>query len=145
MFNSILVVCVGNICRSPTGERLLKNYLPTKDISSAGLSAVVGDPANRMSREVAEANGLSLEGHIARQVTPELCRSNDVILVMERRHINAICALCPEARGKTFLLGHWLDQKEIPDPHRKSKEAFDFVYELINKSAISWSKALNDN
>jgi len=37
MFDSILVVCVGNICRSPTGERLLKQHLPDKEIASAGI------------------------------------------------------------------------------------------------------------
>ena len=42
MFNSILVVCVGNICRSPTGERLLQQLLPEKEITSAGVGALVG-------------------------------------------------------------------------------------------------------
>ncbi|MEW3493211.1 low molecular weight phosphotyrosine protein phosphatase, partial [Pseudomonas aeruginosa] len=42
MFNKILVVCVGNICRSPTAERLLKNYQPALTVDSAGLGALVG-------------------------------------------------------------------------------------------------------
>ena len=67
MFDSICVVCVGNICRSPIGERLLKKDFPEKKISSAGISAVVGESAFCKSESVAEQNGLSLDGHIARQ------------------------------------------------------------------------------
>ncbi|MFA9231998.1 MAG: protein tyrosine phosphatase, partial [Microgenomates group bacterium] len=46
MFNSILVVCVGNICRSPVGERVLQAALPNLIVSSAGVAALVGNPAD---------------------------------------------------------------------------------------------------
>ena len=48
MFEKILVVCVGNICRSPTGERLLRERLPGRDIRSAGVSALVDKPADQV-------------------------------------------------------------------------------------------------
>jgi len=51
MFNKILVVCVGNICRSPTGERLLKHYQPALTVESAGLGALVGKGARRRHRD----------------------------------------------------------------------------------------------
>jgi protein-tyrosine phosphatase len=143
MFDSILVVCVGNICRSPTGEHLLKQVLPNKRITSAGISALVGKGADATAMNIADAHNLSLEGHVAKQLTKELCREYSLILVMEKGHIDAVCRLAPEIRGKTMLFGHWLEQREIPDPYRKSAEAFEFVYRLLADSSQKWAQALN--
>ncbi|MBC3212849.1 protein tyrosine phosphatase [Serratia fonticola] len=143
MFNSILVVCVGNICRSPTGERLLKKLLPNKRVSSAGISALVGKAADKSSSEVANSNGVSLEGHEAKQLTAALCREYDLILVMEKGHIEAVCKLSPELRGKVMLFGHWNGNRDIPDPYMKSKDAFEFVYALLDESAKKWAVTLN--
>ncbi|MEE3660430.1 protein tyrosine phosphatase [Brenneria sp. g21c3] len=143
MFDSILVVCVGNICRSPTGERLLKQALPGKKIASAGLAALVGKPADVTAAEVAAAHGLSLEGHSAQQLSSSLCRQYDLILVMEKGHIDAVARKVPEVRGKTMLFGHWFDQQEIADPYRKSREAFEFVYSQLEQSAQKWVQALS--
>lgn len=142
MFSSILVVCVGNICRSPTGERLLREALPNKKVDSAGIGALVGKPADAMATEVASQHALSLEGHLAQQLTGTMCREYDLILVMEKGHIDAVCRFAPEVRGKTMLYGHWLEQKEVPDPYRKSREAFEFVYDLLSEASQKWAQAL---
>ncbi|CUW09519.1 Low molecular weight protein-tyrosine-phosphatase wzb [Serratia grimesii] len=143
MFNSILVVCVGNICRSPTGERLLKQALDGKKVSSAGLGALVGKAADATAIEVANAHGLSLEGHQAQQLTAKMCREYDLILVMEKEHIDGVCRLAPEVRGKTMLFAHWLNQRDVTDPYGKSTEAFTFVYQLLSEAADKWAQALN--
>ncbi|CAI2137132.1 Low molecular weight protein-tyrosine-phosphatase wzb [Serratia fonticola] len=143
MFDSILVVCVGNICRSPTGERLLKRVLPSKRIASAGLGALVGKPADLNAVEVANKYDLSLDEHKAQQLTSDMCREYDLILVMEKGHIDAVSRIAPEVRGKTMLFGHWLEQREIADPYRQSREAFEFVYQLLDESAQKWAKALS--
>ena len=100
MFNKILVVCVGNICRSPTGERLLRTYHPALTVNSAGLGALVGKGADASATRVALEHNLSLEGHCAQQITARMCRDYDLILTMEKRHISAICEIAPEMRGK---------------------------------------------
>lgn len=143
MFDSVLVVCVGNICRSPTGERLLKQHLPQKKIASAGIGALVGKPADNGAIAVAESRGLSLEDHVAQQLTKEMCREYSLILVMEKPHIEAVCRLAPEVRGKTMLFAHWLGQTEVPDPYKKSHEAFEFVYDVLADAAQKWAQALN--
>jgi len=142
MFNNILVVCVGNICRSPSGEYLLKSLLPNKHIASAGVGALVGKPADKLACQVAEENGISLVGHQGRQLTSALCREFDLILVMEQGHINAVTNIAPEARGKTMLFSQWLQKQDIPDPYRQSKEAFDHAYSLIEASAKAWAQKL---
>lgn len=143
MFNSILVVCVGNICRSPTGEALLKQLLKEKKIASAGISALVGKSADRTAKIIANEHGVSLDTHVARQFTAELSKEYDLILVMEKAHIESICRVLPEVRGKVMLFGHWNDRKEIPDPYRQSREAFEHVYTLLEDSAHKWGQALN--
>lgn len=146
MFNKILVVCVGNICRSPIGERYLQKLLPDKEVASAGIaskkSRLEGKPADAMATEVASEHGVSLEGHGSQQLTSELCSRYDLILVMEKGHMEALTQIAPEARGKTMLFGQWIGQKDIPDPYKQSKEAFDFAYDLIEKSADAWIKKL---
>lgn len=143
MFNKILVVCVGNICRSPTAERLLKRYHPELSVSSAGLGALVGKSADAGAVEVAGRHNLSLEGHLARQVSGRLCREHDLILAMEKRHITTLCEMAPEMRGKVMLFGHWDAGREIPDPYRKSRDAFEAVYSMLDLSAQKWANALN--
>lgn len=143
MFNKILVVCVGNICRSPTAERLLQQYQPGLTVGSAGLGALVGKGADQRATSVAEHHNLSLDGHCARQVSAAMCREYDLILAMEKRHIHALCEIAPEMRGKVMLFGHWDNEREIPDPYRKSREAFEAVYTLLDQSARQWAQALN--
>ena len=146
MFNNILVVCVGNICRSPTAERVLKKLLPSKTIASAGIAAekshLVGKPADTMAIQVAAEHGVDVNNHHSQQLTSALCAQYDLILVMEKGHINALSSLAPEARGKTMLLGQWIGQKDIPDPYRQSKEAFDHAYQLIEQAAQAWAAKL---
>ncbi|MFP2504135.1 MULTISPECIES: low molecular weight protein-tyrosine-phosphatase Wzb [Buttiauxella] len=143
MFNKILVVCVGNICRSPTAERLLKSYHPELTVTSAGLGALVGKGADAGAVRVAEQHNLSLEGHCAKQVSGKMCREYDLILAMEKRHISALCEMAPEMRGKVMLFGHWDAEREIPDPYRKSHDAFEAVYGLLDQNAQKWANALN--
>lgn len=146
MFNKILVVCVGNICRSPTGEGILKKLLPNKTVDSAGIAALksglVGKPADHTALQVAEDNGVDIGNHEAKQLTSELCAQYDLILVMEKGHKEALTNIAPEARGKTMLFGQWMGQKDIPDPYRQSREAFEHAYKLIDESAELWAEKL---
>ncbi len=143
MFDSIIIVCTGNICRSPIGDRLLKKKLPEKHISSAGVKALVGESADKTASSISLLHDLSLDGHIAQQLTPALCRQNDLILVMEKTHIDIVSRMMPETRGKIMLFGHWINQREIPDPYRKSRESFEIVFRLLEDSAQKWAEVLS--
>lgn len=144
MFDRILVVCVGNICRSPTGERLLRRHLPGHAVESAGLAALVGQAADSTACAVAKENALDLSGHHARPLTAELCQQFDLILVMEQVHISGVCKLFPAARSKTMLFGQWLDsgQRNIADPYRQSTDMFRHVYEHLAQAADLWAAKL---
>ncbi|ALO36517.1 phosphotyrosine protein phosphatase [Colwellia sp. MT41] len=150
MFNAILVVCAGNICRSPTAEYLFKDKLKGNlqdnsaasqiKVSSAGLTALVGKGAEATATNIALTKNIDMSGHKGRQLSSTLIAENDLILVMEERHLTDLLGQYPQARGKTFLLGKWIDDTEIPDPYRQSHEAFDHVYQLIDKACSAWIK-----
>jgi len=140
MFQSILVVCVGNICRTPTGEALLKKKLSDRNIqiSSAGLGALVGKPVDTTAARVMAAAGYALPEHQARQLTSDMLRQADLVLAMELKHLQSIHSLAPEARGKTFLFGKWSDNREVPDPYRQELPAFEHVFRILDEAAGAW-------
>lgn len=144
MFNKILIVCVGNICRSPTAEQLLRNALAHSAIavSSAGLAALRDSPLEPTALQVLEEHGHAPVSHRARQLTSAAVSDADLVLVMEQRHIGGVLSLAPEARGKVFLLGKWQYNREIMDPYRQGKPAFVHAYALIEQAAQAWAQKL---
>src|SRR5690606_13850075 len=108
--DTILVVCVGNICRSPVAAAMLKKRYPEKQIFSAGIAAMDGAPADAMAQDIATREGLDLSPHRAQQLTGWMCERADLILVMEAEHKRLLEQKYPAARGKIFCLGH-LDRK----------------------------------
>lgn len=143
MFNSVLLVCVGNICRSPLAEARFRQLAPPSvQVSSAGVQAMVGWPADPQSVHQAQLHGLDVDAHRARQLTAGICSEHDLILVMEDSHVDAVCAICPSARGKVMLLGRWSNNTPIPDPYRKDDSHFAAVWQQIDAFSVQWAKKL---
>lgn len=145
MFQKVLVVCIGNICRSPTAEFLFRQRLGEESkvqVSSAGLGAVVGHGIERTALELLHEHGIDGGRHKARQLDRSLLRSADLVLAMEREHVASMTRMAPEASGKVFLLDRWLEGRDIPDPYRQARPAFEHVYTLIDSSVNSWMKYL---
>ena len=67
MYHNILIVCLGNICRSPTAERIMQKKLPGHRISSAGIKALAGKDADFQAIKTALKHGVIVAGHTARQ------------------------------------------------------------------------------
>ena len=143
MFQNILVVCMGNICRSPTAERILQKKLPNHRISSAGINALAGKDADFQAIKTALKHGVIVAGHTARQLTPQMCDEADLILVMEPAHIDMVADIQPSARSKAILLAQWLPKKNIPDPFKQSSEMFEAVFLQIEQAANTWADKLS--
>ncbi|WP_338412426.1 low molecular weight protein-tyrosine-phosphatase [Psychrobacter raelei] len=141
-FENILVVCVGNICRSPMAEALLKQRFPDKNIDSAGVGALVGHGADPAAIEIMQQQNIDITGHIAKQIDEDLALKYDLILTMSDGQNKWIEERFPFCRGKTFKLGHWRD-KDIADPYKHEMSAFKTAYQDIVKGIEDWQDKIN--
>lgn len=139
----VLIVCVGNICRSPMAEVLLRHRLTggrPVAVESAGLAAVVGNPIDPLAEAVLAMHGLTGGAHLARQIDNSLIQNADIVLTMDKRQRAALLALAPSARSKVFLLGKWQDEAEIPDPYGRQQAAFERAYRMIDAGVETWCR-----
>lgn len=138
----ILTVCVGNICRSPVAAALLKERLPDHAVASAGIAAVVGSDVDLTARDVAEAAGVAVGEHVARQFTREIGEQYDLILVLEGGHKRQIERIAPELSGRIMRLTRWNSDADIPDPYRRDREFHEYVFALIEEATTAWVSRL---
>ena len=137
-FNNILVVWVGNICRSPMAEALLKQRYPDKAVDSAGVGALVGHPADPAALEIMTERQLDITNHMAKQIDEKLAKKADIIFTMSDGQTKWIEERWPFCRGKTFKLGHWMN-KDIADPYKHDMSAFETAYQDIVESLEQWA------
>ncbi|TAJ60725.1 low molecular weight protein-tyrosine-phosphatase [Variovorax sp.] len=138
---SVLVVCIGNICRSPMGEALIAAALPNLNVSSAGVGALVGHAADPLACALMAERGLNIEAHRARQLTNSMCQEADLILVMDEEQRLHVSQRHPFTRGKLFRLGE-VARVDIPDPYRLGRSAFDQALQLIDAGATAWAERI---
>lgn len=144
MFNRILVICTGNICRSPMGEIMLRERLTDSKITvaSAGVGAVVGADMHPHTRTVLQEHDFPADTHCAAQFNLQHVQDYDLILALDKTHKNWVEGKYPQARGKVMLMGHWQQQMDIPDPIKQPKDEFDKTYALLDQCVNDWVKRL---
>ena len=144
MIAAILVVCIGNICRSPIAEAMFRHKFQEIGkritVSSAGLGALVDHPADPISQELLLAAGLDISKHRARQLTDKICLSTDLIITMSAQQTQQVIKTYPCAAGRTFRIGHW-EGFDVPDPYRRPKIIFQQAYHLIEQGVDDWLRA----
>jgi protein-tyrosine phosphatase len=137
----LLVVCIGNICRSPMAAALFANRLPKGCVvESAGVAALVGEAADPEAVALLRARGIDLSSHRARQLTPEMALANDLILVMDAGQQRAVERIAPTARGRVHRLGRF-GEFDVPDPYRRPRAAFEQSLGLIERGLADFERA----
>ena len=108
---AVLFVCTGNICRSPTAERLLRHRLRAQlgpampfDVTSGGTGALVGEPIYPDAARLLIRDSIDVADFTARDVTRSIAESADVVLAMTRSHRATIARLAPRTLPKLFTL-----------------------------------------
>ncbi|MEP7169005.1 MAG: low molecular weight protein-tyrosine-phosphatase [Bacteroidota bacterium] len=138
----LLMVCIGNICRSPLAEGIMKEKLKNAGldffVDSAGMiSYHTGEPPDSRSIEIAKQNGIDISNQLARQITKNDFEKFDLIFAMESSVYDELIFLAPSAKQKIkvhlFLdFAEWKFFSDVPDPYYGTKKDFEEVFQLIN-------------
>ena len=150
---SILFVCLGNICRSPTAEGLMLNHLAAAGLAerirvdSAGIGGWhTGEPPDRRAIAAARKHGVDLTSLRARQVGKSDFSDFDLIVGMDRQNVDDLRRLAP--KQSTARIGLWLTEAlgrpdEVPDPYYENDRAFDAVFDLCDRAARAFLDKLS--
>ncbi|WP_410498309.1 low molecular weight protein-tyrosine-phosphatase [Chitinibacter sp. S2-10] len=139
---SVLMVCTGNICRSPTADGVLRHLVEQQGLAhcilvdSAGIADYhVGEAPDRRSQEHARKRGYDLSYLRAREVRRSDFVEFDLILAMDQSHLNHLRRHCPpeqQHKVQLFLSYARTDQeREVPDPYYGGSDGFEHVLDLI--------------
>jgi protein-tyrosine phosphatase len=141
----ILMVCLGNICRSPLAEGILRSKLDSNFIiDSAGTGGWhAGESPDQRSIETAKQNNIDISHQKARKFSIADFDSFDYIYVMDQSNYKDVINLAPNKAAKakvTLILG---DSKEVPDPYYGGQEGFENVYYLLDQACEEIAKNLS--
>ena len=132
----VLFVCLGNICRSPTAEAVMRRLVAEQGlegevaVDSAGTGGWhVGAAPDRRSTQAAARRGIALTG-AARQVTDADFRAFDLLVAMDRENLRTLLALAPPGTGHKVRM---LADIDVPDPYGGDGDGFDLVLDIVEQ------------
>ena len=142
---SVLFICMGNICRSPTAEGVFRHLVQQAQladfikIDSAGTHAYhVGEPPDRRASEAALRRGVAMSDIRARRVSDTDFDEFDFIIAMDRANVKALEERAPEehhGKIRLFLEYSTLTESEVPDPYYGGTAGFEKVLDLVEDAA----------
>lgn len=131
----ILFVCLGNICRSPLAEGILRHINPDITVDSAGTSNYhIGSPPDRRMIETAQSYGIDISNLAARQFTTEDFNRFDKIFIMDDENYRNVVALAENESHIEKVHYTLPKQNNVPDPYFGGKDGFIQVYEILDEA-----------
>ena len=138
---SVLFICTGNICRSPTAEGVFRTFVEREgladsiQIDSAGTHGYhVGNPPDRRAQEAAQGRGYDLSSQRARQITPEDCERFDYVLVMDEANYQIVKSECSKAQ-KFLSFAPDVTEEDVPDPYYGGDKGFEEVLDMVEAAS----------
>lgn len=146
----ILMVCLGNICRSPLAEGIMRKHLTSLKwdglIDSAGtINYHAGSPPDERSIKVASENGINISHLRGRQVKKDDFDNFDFIFAMDQSNFKDLASLAPPNQLQKlylFLEFAGLGRQDVPDPYYGKRKQFEEVFDLLDKASILVSAKL---
>lgn len=146
----VLMVCLGNICRSPLAQGILESKVNTNDVfvDSAGTSGWHnGKLADSRSIAVADKNGLDITNQRSRKFVVEDFDSFDLIYAMDKSNLRDILSLARSqediAKVKLILNEISIDNKDVPDPYYGEGDGFIKVYNMLDEACEIIASKIN--
>ena len=150
MKTKVLMVCLGNICRSPLAEGILKSKVDSSKVfvDSAGTAGYhVGNPPDHRSVAEAQKNGLDIRGQRCRKFSQLDFLEFDHIYVMDKSNLSNVVHLATTQdqinKVKLLLEEIDMDLTEVPDPYYGEQDGFEKVYQMIDLACEAIAKKLN--
>ena len=137
----VLMVCTGNICRSPIAQALLERALPGIAVASAGTNAMVGQSADPLAVQLMDERGIDLRAHVASALTDDRIFDAGLILTMTHAQSVWLKGSWPAAAGKVHRLGSH-DGCDIVDPYRRTRFTFELAVSQIEHGISHWISAI---
>ena len=136
MSKRILMVCLGNICRSPLAHGIMAETLPNSFVDSAGTGSYhVGSPPDPRSIQVAQDNGIDISHQSARQFQSSDFTKFDHIFVMDRQNYRDVIAKAKHQddidKVELLCAAAGLGMRPVPDPYYGGDEGFQNVFDLV--------------
>lgn len=140
---SVLFVCLGNICRSPTAEAVFRKKAQDAGadvrIDSAGtIAAHAGEPPDRRSAAAGKRRGYDFSGQYSRKVKMSDFHEFDMIFAMDNSNLEDLLSICPpehQHKVKLFLSLSGVENPQVPDPYYGGDQGFEHVIDLIEDAS----------